>query len=58
MLRRMDDFIEIYDGALTPGQCDQILARFNASDKVMRGKTGQGVDLVKKDSFDLTISQH
>ena len=54
----MDDFIEIYDGALTPEQCQQVLARFEASDKVMRGKTGAGVDLAKKDSYDLTITQH
>ena len=58
MLPGMDDFIEIYDGALTPGQCQQILARFEASGKAVRGKTGQGVDVAKKDSYDLTISQH
>jgi len=58
MLPGMDDFIEIYDGALTPDQCRQILARFEASGKALRGKTGQGVDVAKKDSYDLTISQH
>lgn len=51
----MDDFIEIYDHALTPEQCSAVIARFEASDKVVRGKTGQGVDLAKKDSYDLTI---
>ena len=54
----MDDFIGIYDGALTPQQCDAIRARFDASDKVVRGRTGQGVDVKKKDSYDLTIAQH
>jgi hypothetical protein len=54
----IDDFIEVYDGALTPAQCEHILARFNASDKVVRGRTGNGVDTAKKDSYDLTISQH
>ncbi len=54
----MDDFIEIYDAALTPEQCEQIMARFNASGKVVRGKTGNGVDTTKKDSFDITISAH
>jgi hypothetical protein len=54
----LDDFLEIYDNALTPAQCEHILSRFNASDKVIRGKTGNGVDTTKKDSFDLTISQH
>lgn len=54
----MDDFLEIYDNALTPAQCEQIIARFNASKKVIRGKTGQGVDTAKKDSYDLTINPH
>jgi hypothetical protein len=54
----VNDFLEIYDNALSPVQCEQILARFNASDKVVRGKTGQGVDITKKDSYDLTISQY
>lgn len=54
----MDDFLEIYDNALTPAQCAHIVERFNASSKVVRGKTGQGVDTSKKDSYDLTISQH
>jgi hypothetical protein len=53
----VDDFIEIYDSALTSEQCEHILARFNASDKVTRGQTGQGVDTSKKDSFDITISR-
>jgi hypothetical protein len=54
----VDDFIEVYDGALTAAQCEHIVARFEASDKVVRGKTGNGVDTAKKDSYDLTISQH
>lgn len=54
----MDDFLEIYDNALSAEQCAHIIARFNASDKVVRGKTGQGVDTTKKDSYDLTISQY
>ncbi|NHZ43862.1 2OG-Fe(II) oxygenase [Massilia aquatica] len=54
----MDDFIEIYDNALTGEQCAAVMARFDASDKVVRGKTGNGVDTSKKDSYDLTISAH
>jgi hypothetical protein len=54
----VDDFIEVYDGALTSAQCEHIVARFDASDKVVRGRTGNGVDTSKKDSYDLTISQH
>jgi hypothetical protein len=52
----MDDFIGVYDGALTAEQCDAIRARFDASDKVARGRTGNGVDIKKKDSYDLTIN--
>ncbi len=54
----VEDFLEIYDHALSDEQCQHILARFNASDKVVRGKTGQGVDTKKKDSYDLTIGQY
>lgn len=54
----MDDFITIYDNALTAEQCDAIRARFDASGKVARGRTGNGVDVSKKDSYDLTINGH
>lgn len=54
----MDDFLEIYDNALSAEQCEHLIARFSASDKVVRGKTGQGVDTRKKDSYDLTITQY
>jgi len=54
----MDDFIEIYDGALSADTCATLQARFDASDKVVRGRTGHGVDLAKKDSFDLTLDAH
>src|SRR4051812_33041066 len=53
-----DDFIGIYDGALTAEQCARILERFEASDKVVRGRTGAGVDVTKKDSWDLTLAAH
>lgn len=54
----MDDFIGVYDGALSTEQCDALVARFDASDKVVRGRTGNGVDVVKKDSYDITINSH
>ncbi|MFC0251339.1 2OG-Fe(II) oxygenase [Massilia consociata] len=54
----MEDFIGIYDNALSAEQCDAIVARFNESNKVMRGRTGNGVDVSKKDSYDLTINGH
>lgn len=52
-----DDFIETYDGALTPEQCSSIVQRFEASRHATRGRTGHGVDLSKKDSFDITLAQ-
>ena len=54
----MEDFIGIYDNALSAEQCDAIRARFDASGKVARGRTGNGVDVSKKDSYDLTINGH
>ncbi|WP_314442081.1 2OG-Fe(II) oxygenase [Massilia timonae] len=54
----MDDFIGVYDDALSAQQCDALLARFDASDKVVRGRTGNGVDVDKKDSYDITINLH
>ncbi|MBD8655114.1 2OG-Fe(II) oxygenase [Oxalobacteraceae sp. CFBP 13730] len=54
----MDDFIGVYDDALTAQQCEALMKRFDASDKVVRGQTGNGVDVVKKDSYDITINQH
>ena len=50
-----DDFIETYDQALSAANCRAIAARFDASGQVTRGRTGQGVDLAKKDSFDITL---
>ncbi len=52
----MDDFIEVYDNALPPELCAEILQRFEASPHVGRGVTGNGVDVEKKDSYDLTIT--
>ena len=54
----MTDFIEVYDEALASTVCSQLIARFEASKAVVRGQIGQGVDVSKKDSFDLNISRH
>ena len=54
----MNDFLEVFDHALTREQCEDVIARFASSDKVVRGKTGAGVDVRKKDSYDLTIGQY
>lgn len=51
----MSDFIKVYDDALDPRLCEQIIAQFEAGEQ-HRGKTGHGVDVSKKDSYDLTIT--
>lgn len=50
------DFIEIYDNALDAATCDEIIQKFETSDQIHRGLTGLGVDLAKKDSYDLKIT--
>lgn len=52
------DFIEVYDGALSPEACRALIARFQASARVQRGETGSGVDVSLKDSWDILISRH
>lgn len=52
----MTDFIEVHDGALEPQLCRDIIQRFNQSSHVQRGRTGHGVDVAKKDSYDLTLN--
>jgi hypothetical protein len=54
----MDDFIEVYDNALSPEQCRALIERFEASDKHSAGRAGEGVDPRKKKSTDITITQH
>jgi len=52
------DFIEVYDGALEAPVCADLIAHFEASDKLTRGATGGGVNPELKDSWDLCISLH
>lgn len=54
----MTDFIEVHDGVLEPRLCQDIIQRFNQSPHVQRGRTGHGVDVEKKDSYDLTLNLH
>jgi hypothetical protein len=58
MTSETSDFIEIVPGALDAAFCGEIIQRFEASRAITRGKTGGGVDLAKKDSYDLTIDDH
>ena len=52
----MDDFIEVYENALAPADCERLIARFEASGEAVRGATGGGVDLKLKDSWDIRIT--
>ncbi len=53
-----DDFIEISPQALDARTCGALIARFEASGKAARGRTGGGVDLTMKDSWDLCVDEH
>jgi hypothetical protein len=52
----MLDFIEVYPQALSVADCTRIIEQFEASGQAQRGKTGGGVDVTLKDSYDITIS--
>lgn len=53
------DFIEVYDDALDPRTCAELLAAYSASTgKITRGATGGGVNTALKDSWDICISRH
>lgn len=52
----MQDFIRIYDEALSVEICQKIIINFEGSMKRQVGITGQGQDIRKKDSEDIQIS--
>ena len=55
----MDDFIEVYEDALDPRVCAELIAAYTASGgKIKRGETGGGVNTSLKDSWDICISRH
>lgn len=54
----MTDFIEVYDNALSPQLCEQIMQVFAQSPHKQTGRTGGGVDTSKKISEDLYLQQH
>lgn len=53
----MEDFIEIYDDALSSDQCRQIIDQFEGNNAAYQGHAGPGVDLTIKDSMDLNITR-
>jgi hypothetical protein len=54
----MSDFIEIYDDALSPRLCDELIKAFDQSPFLVPGRTGGGVDRDKKISTDLYLNDH
>ena len=54
----MTDFIEVYDDALSPAFCQQLIADFEQSSHRQPGRTGGGVDTSKKISTDLYLNDH
>lgn len=54
----LPDFIEVYDQALDADTCAGLIRRFESSGKAVRGRTGSGVDVTMKDSWDICITDH
>lgn len=54
----MDDFIEVYDDALSADFCRQMIAVFEASPHKTQGKAGGRLDTSKKRSTDLYLNEH
>ncbi|VAW48478.1 2OG-Fe(II) oxygenase family enzyme [hydrothermal vent metagenome] len=52
----MNHFIEIYENVLSAEFCQQCIAKFDASNEHHKGRTGHGVDPIKKNSTDITVS--
>ena len=49
----MNNFIEVYDNVLTLEQCDNIINYIDTCPNIERGLMGMGVDVSKKDSWDI-----
>ena len=49
------DFIEVYPNAIPEDLCDRLILAFENHSGVVDGQTGNGVDLEKKISRDLTL---
>ena len=49
----MNNFIEVYDNVLTSEQCDTVINYIDTCPNIERGLMGMGVDISKKDSWDI-----
>ena len=52
------DFVEVYENAVDAAVCRRIVERFESSRQAARGKTGGGVDVGVKDSWDIALDAH
>ncbi|MDT0595665.1 2OG-Fe(II) oxygenase [Glaciecola petra] len=52
------DFIRVIDNSLPNHICDEIIRIFNNSPNIQQGRTGGGVDIDKKHSYDVSIQRH
>lgn len=52
----MKNFIGVYDNALSLDFCESVIQKFSESPHTRPGVTGQGVDVIKKNSTDINIS--
>ena len=52
----MTQFIKTYEKVLDGNFCQECIKKFNKSKNQHQGKTGNGVDLVKKNSIDITVT--
>jgi hypothetical protein len=50
------DFIEVYENALNKEFCQELISKFEKSNKKIPGRTGNGINKNEKDSTDITIS--
>ncbi|NNG44038.1 2OG-Fe(II) oxygenase [Pseudoalteromonas sp. NEC-BIFX-2020_002] len=54
----MTDFIRVYDNALSKDFCNNFITEFEQSPHLKQGMTSGGIDLNKKDSHDLHLSNY
>ena len=54
----MSSFINIYEQALDPEFCQRCIDKFEQSKHKRQGETGHGVDKIKKNSTDITITAY
>lgn len=52
----MSEFIQIYENSVSQEFCDDCINKFENSQNTHQGRTGNGVDLLKKNSIDITVT--